>query len=308
MRTYDLAMTHLLDADEFFIHRVQGECAARGLSFFLIEPAWANEFLLKLDRGQIKCRVLLNMHAEHHDSTELYHRLIRKAWAAGAWVIDPPELAAQMTDKAKAHGLLVAKGLPLPTTLVWEPKLESDQDFVTRIGAEVPTPWVIKPARGYGRKGVILDGKTIADLQRAQSSWKDYAYLVQERLTPVKMASGEPVYCRVYYCFNRLWLAWWNCENDRYREISTEEHARWRFGEAEEIVRHVAEITGMAFFSSELMWSEPGRWVLIDYVNDQCHLLSQTADPLKGVPDRIVAALATRLVEGAEMHMKSVKA
>ena len=307
MRTYDLAMTHLLDADEFFIHRIQGECAARGLGFFLIEPAWANEFLLKLDRGQLKCRVLLNMHAEHHDCNELYHRLIRKAWAAGTWVIDPPELAAEMTDKAKGHALLAAKGLPLPDTRIWEPQQEAAEAFAAKLGDGLPAPWVVKPARGYGKKGVILDGKSAADLERAQGSWKDYAYLVQERLTPMKMAGGEPVYCRIYYCFNRLWLAWWNCENDRYREITGEEHAEWRLGEAEEIVRRVAEISGMEFFSSELMRSEPGRWVLIDYVNDQCHLLSQKADPLKGVPDRIVSALATRLVEGAEMHMKRLQ-
>jgi hypothetical protein len=44
MRVYDLAMTHQLDADDFFIHRVQQHCAERGLTFFLIEPLWVETF------------------------------------------------------------------------------------------------------------------------------------------------------------------------------------------------------------------------------------------------------------------------
>ena len=35
-RTYDLVMTHKLDADDFFIHRVQQHCAERGLNSFLV--------------------------------------------------------------------------------------------------------------------------------------------------------------------------------------------------------------------------------------------------------------------------------
>ena len=39
--------------------------------------------------------------------------------------------------------------------------------------------------------------------------------------------------------------------------------------------------------------------VLIDYVNDQCHMLSQSANPRIGVPDLVVAGIAQKLVEGA---------
>jgi hypothetical protein len=55
----------------------------------------------------------------------------------------------------------------------------------------------------------------------------------------------------------------------------------------------------MTFFSSELSQVENGELVLIDYVNDQCHMLSQSASPGMGVPDQVVAAIAKRLVEGA---------
>jgi len=65
----------------------------------------------------------------------------------------------------------------------------------------------------------------------------------------------------------------------------------------EEITRHIASITGMNFFSSEIAQTESGEFVVIDYVNDQCHMLSQSANPKIGVPDELVAAIAKRLVQ-----------
>ena len=42
-----------------------------------------------------------------------------------------------------------------------------------------------------------------------------------------------------------------------------------------------------------------GAKMLIDYVNDQCHMLTQSCSPQMGVPDEVVAAIARCLVDGA---------
>jgi hypothetical protein len=52
----------------------------------------------------------------------------------------------------------------------------------------------------------------------------------------------------------------------------------------------------MQFFSSEVAQTDSGQFVVIDYVNDQCHMLSQSANAQIGVPDELVAAIAKRLV------------
>jgi hypothetical protein len=66
----------------------------------------------------------------------------------------------------------------------------------------------------------------------------------------------------------------------------------------------LARLTGMNFFSSEIAQTESGEFIWIDYVNDQCHMLTQSANPKMGVPDRVVGAIAIRLVEAAaeEIH------
>ena len=56
----------------------------------------------------------------------------------------------------------------------------------------------------------------------------------------------------------------------------------------------------MNFFSSEIALTGAGKFVLIDYVNDQCHMLTQSANPAIGVPDDIVAGVARQLVDGAQ--------
>ena len=71
-----------------------------------------------------------------------------------------------------------------------------------------------------------------------------------------------------------------------------------------DIVGRVAELTGMKFFSSEVALTESGEFVLIDYVNDQCHMLSQSANPQMGVPNELVSAIARRLVEGVSQMVK----
>src|SRR5213593_3122369 len=89
MRIYDLVMTHKLDADDFFIHRVQQHCAERRLNFFLIEPLWVESFRIYLELHEVWARVLLNMHSEHHQPDEIYHRLVRLAHERQTVVIDP---------------------------------------------------------------------------------------------------------------------------------------------------------------------------------------------------------------------------
>jgi hypothetical protein len=70
-------------------------------------------------------------------------------------------------------------------------------------------------------------------------------------------------------------------------------------GELRNVIRRIAELSRMQFFSSEIAQVENGNFVLIDYVNDQCHMLSQSSDARMGVPDVVVGGIAKRLVVAA---------
>lgn len=291
-------MTHKLDADDFFIHRVQQHCAEAGLNFFLVEPLWVEAFLDHFQRGEIWARVLLNMHSEHHQPEDIYHRLVCLAAARDTQVIDPPEVALPAFDKARLHAQLVAAGVPVPETVVVPRSEISTFQLSEPQRATLGSPFVIKPAMGYGRRGVVLDATGGADLARSAAAWPDNNYLLQRRITP-RVVNGEPVYLRVYFVFGSVWCCGWNCFTDRYRMLTAQERVQFPVAPMEDISRRIAALTGMKFFSSEITQIESGDFVVIDYVNDQCHLLSQSANPQMGVPDELVAAIARRLVEGA---------
>src|SRR6266480_4845160 len=145
-RIYDLVMTHKLDSDDFFIHSIQRHCAEAGLNFFLIEPRWVEAFYIGLQAGEIWPRVLLNMHSEHHQPEEIYHRLVRLAAEKHCQVIDPPEVAHLAFDKARLHPRLVKAGVCVPATVIVPREEAAAFRLNESDAAMLGSPFVIKPA------------------------------------------------------------------------------------------------------------------------------------------------------------------
>jgi hypothetical protein len=298
VRIYDVVMTHKLDADDFFIQRVQEFCAEVGLSFFLVEPIWVEPFYEGFVKGQIWARVLLNMHSEHHQPDDIYHRLVRLADERKTQVIDPPERAQAAFDKARLHPRLIGAGIHVPYTAI-VPKSKLGEFRLTEVERQaLGVPFVIKPSMGYGKRGLVMDATTESDMARSMATWPDEQYLFQRKIVPRQQADG-PSYFRVYYIFGSVFKVWWNCYNDQYRLIAAGGISEAAAAELESISRRIAALTGMNFFSSEIAQIESGEFVVIDYMNDQCHMLSQSANPQIGVPDELVTAIARRLVVGA---------
>ena len=296
-------MTHKLDADDLFIHSVQRFCAEARLNFFLVEPLWVESFHRSLEQGELWPRVLLNMHSEHHEPEEIFHRVVRLAAEKGSFVIDPPDRAQAAFDKSRLHPRLVEAGVPVPYTVIVEPANGSPIALSDAQQQALGTPFVIKPGMGYGRRGLVLDATSEADLARSAAAWPDQRYLFQKFITPAQK-DGNPIYWRSYFVFGEVWLSWWNCFTDKYRLVTPEEREAFGLGQAEELTRRIAALTGMNFFSSEIARTEGGEFVVIDYVNDQCHLLSQSAHPQIGVPDELVVAIARRLLDAAAAEIR----
>src|SRR5688500_20332184 len=111
-------MSHKLDTDDLFIHRIQQHCAEWGLNFFLVEPIWAARFYDFYARNEIWAKVLLNMHSEHHLPDDIYHRLVLLAHHKNTKVIDPPDVAQAAFDKARMHERLIAAGFYVAYTVI----------------------------------------------------------------------------------------------------------------------------------------------------------------------------------------------
>ncbi len=297
-RVYDLVMTHKLDSDDFFIHRIQQHCAEAGLNFFLVEPLWVQRFYEYYARNEVWTKVLLNMHSEHHLPDDIYHRLVLLAHHKNTRVIDPPDLAQAAFDKARMHGRLIGAGFHVPYTVVVPQSATATFQLSAEQKEQMGAPFVIKPSHGYGKRGVILEAMDETHLTRSVSAWPNPSYLLQRKIVP-RVIGDRPAYWRVFYCLGEVWVTWWNCFSDFYRVPTEVEMQQHGLGKLEEIARGIADLTQMKFFSSEIAQAENGDFVLIDYVNDQCHMLSQSSAPKMGVPDVVVASIARKLVNAA---------
>lgn len=289
-------MTHGLDTDGAFLHRVQERCAAAGLDFFLIEPLWAEAFLAALEAGTVLPRTLINLHSEHHDPQDIFSRLVDRAEALGVRMIDPPSVARACFNKAAIHHRLIEAGIHVPPTILLPADKVADWKLGRDEAALLGSPFVAKPSLGYGRKGVVLDAMRTEDVERSLEAWADPCLLLQRKIIP-RMLDDQPAYFRVYYIFGRIWSCWWNCFNDHYREVLPEEWTSLRLEPLREITLAIARLTGMGMFSTEIALSGSGEFVVIDYVNDQIHLLTQSSNPDIGVPDSVVLGIADTLVD-----------
>ncbi len=299
-RVFDLAMTHGLDSDDFFIHRIQERCAQLGMNFFLIEPIWLEPFRFQFEQGNLSVRVLLNMHSEHHNPSDPFLRLIHSAAEKGVMMIDDPRVALDAFDKARFHARLVREGMPVPTTVIVGHEELSGYEFTPGLFAALGSTFVIKPAKGYGRRGVVLNASAPEDLRRSAAAWPDSHYLLQERIRP-RLVNDQPMYFRAFHVFGKIHVCLWNCFTDAYsREIdSTDAEFKDCHGRITELVNKLASLCGMKFFSTEIAIDGENKIFLIDYVNDQCHMLTKSSSPGNGVPDDLVRAVAFGLVEGA---------
>jgi hypothetical protein len=79
-----------------------------------------------------------------------------------------------------------------------------------------------------------------------------------------------------------------------YRRLAPEEEMA--FSDLKRITDKIQEIIGLEFFSTEIVQTEDGKFVVVDYVNDQCDMRFQSDTP-DGVPDSVVEEIAKAIVE-----------
>jgi hypothetical protein len=330
---YDLTLSHpAVDMAEFaaFDRWLAHAATARGLTCALIHDGIVGEAIRRVETGRLRVGFHLDYFALWHVPDDPYARLVEAIRAAGGAPINPPESARHFTDKAKAHGLLRARGLGVPATVV-VPSTATELPLPpaerAALGFDEPGTCVyIKPANGYGSRGIVRveqpePDKLTAALTSARSYDRQDAYLVQREVRTPRLRCDDqverPAYWRILYCLGDLIPFWWQRDNKpSYRRLTEAEVLRHGVGPILAYVAAIANLSGLQWFSSEVCLSEsrePSRYtvrgaggrerpvVAIDYVNDQCDVDVQSRWP-GAPPDDVVRYVAERFAEAAWEH------
>jgi len=316
-RVLDLAVGQRRTEERRFTDWLQAACELRGLSCEVFHEGVVRQSYEAITEGRLKVRTLLDLTASWWNDEDPYVQLCYAVKDSGGRVIDDPDCAMMADHKAISHHQLERAGIPVPPAVVfrrWEPDRALTAEERALVGGRV----VIKPAKGWGFKGVVLNASgDRTSIERARDFDRSDDFLVQRQVTYAWLGDdhGEPrpAWWRVYFLFGEIIPCWWHPETGAYRLMSLRELWMHDLLALARLSSEIARLTRMDFFSTEICLAEepsiPGApyqaggmpFYVIDYVNDQCDVRCQS-DYDSAPPDEVIHRLAERFAELAWRH------
>ncbi len=292
------------DKRDPFINALDEECRVRQISFRCIDEKTLARDARDLAAGRLKIRVLIDMASETFDTAHPFTQFVYRAKDSGARIIDDPDAVRSAADKSITHFDLVRSRVPVPATIVirhWEPSRRLSAQERELLG----TPFVIKPALGFGQQGVAIvrSKQTLAEIARARKFSPGDNFLLQEFIT-TRVIEGRPAWFRVYQLFGEIIPCWWNPETHEYTQVTLRQMDEHRLMPLMRIASEIGRITRVDWFSCEIaQCAKTKRFIAIDYMNDQCAIYPKS-EHKDGVPDELISLLARRLIEKAWEHLR----
>jgi hypothetical protein len=289
---YDLAVTYDWEYDKDFVRLIEEASRVRGLAMLTVPPADAGRTLEAFRSGGIDLRVLLDRAS---GSSPDFVALQALAAEKGRDVIERLDKLRWASDKATMHLEFLTAGLETPHTVILpayaaEPEVALPPELLAPLGV----PFVIKPAITTGGSvGVVADAAGPADVLAARRTYPADKYLLQEKVIP-ETREGRRFWFRGFYVLGEVHLTWWDDRTHFYAELGHDEAAALGLDPIYAIVRMIARVSRLRFFSTEVARDARGRIVVVDYVNDICDMRLRSVHP-DGVPDAVVARIADRI-------------
>jgi glutathione synthase/RimK-type ligase-like ATP-grasp enzyme len=289
MQSYDLCLSWYWLHDYDFIRYIGEACAEQGVTLWQITSTNLLEAVTELYTGQSTFNCLLD-----RASDDLRFEPIRRfAITHDLRRINASELSHWSEDKATMHLELMQAGLQTPYTILISPFI--DQPIlpalnITPLGAG----FVLKPAVGGGGEGVRMNASSLDDIRRARLEYPDQKYLAQENII-ARVISGREAWFRIFYIGGDCIPCWWNSSSHVYSILTMDDEMQFGLGELRSITERIAKVCRLDWFSTEIALTPGGRFVVVDYVNDDIdtRIQSKAKD---GMPDEVMKLVADKLV------------
>jgi len=194
--------------------------------------------------------------------------------------------------------MLVDNGIPVPESVI-VPRAHLDSFRLTdEILGLVGMPFVVKPGWGGGALGVIMDARSEEDLRRSAAlAPNSDSFLIQRRIKP-KPLEGHVGWFRVFHVLGEVIPCWWEPPANQYQLVTPLQRRLYKLGPLWKMVKEIARVSNMEFFSTEICFTTEGRFLAVDYLNTDCDMHPKSFFPT-GVPDEVVRHIAWLLVERA---------
>ncbi len=290
--SYDLVLAMDWEFDWDFIWLIEAAARRIGVRTLTVSHVNAAEAVARLRAGDLDLRILFDRSA---GVTPDFLALQRLSLERGRDVIDPLDKIRWASDKATMHLEFIANGIRTPYTLIL-PSWESDPEHPLRREDLDPigSPFFIKPANTTGGSlGVVPDASGLDEVRSARRAYPRDKYLLQEKIVPEER-DGKRFWFRGFYALGEVIVTWWDDRTHLYAELAESDVAAYGLGPVFGIVRRIAGVSGLRFFSTEIVRDVRGLFLAVDYVNENCDMRLQSLHP-DGVPDAVVRTIARRV-------------
>lgn len=299
MEHFDLAIAYTWEYDKDFVEAFKAEFLKKNLSILLISYDNLKEIEEKVRNNDLCFDFYLDRAS---DVEEEFEPLAKWVTENNVRVFNRYDYVNFAIDKATMHLEFITNGINTPYTIIISPyseieNIELSLDQLAKLGR----PFIIKPANTTGGGiGVVKGAETLADVLKARKNFQTDKYLLQKKIIPIKV-DGKRFWFRGFYVLGKIFLCWWNDLTHIYDELTDDDIRKYNLYEMKNIVEKIASITKLDFFSTEIALTAENKFVVIDYVNDQCDMRFKSKH-VDGVPD----ALIFKIIDGfSEYILKS---
>lgn len=300
METFDLAIAYTWEFDEEFISAIENIFHKNDLSTFIITPHNIFEVTERIKNRGINFRCYLDRASDVDDDFLELAKILSKRKTR---IFNPYKKVEQAIDKATMHLEFITAGINVPYSIIIPPHSQFEEIFISLDDLEIlGRPFIIKPCNTTGGGiGVVTGAETLKEVLTARLKHSDDKYLIQESIKPI-LLDGKRAWFRCYWAFGKPICAWWDDQTHIYEIIKPEEIKNFRLKKLYQITRKIQKLTSLDFFSTEIAITTKEKFVVIDYVNDQCDMRLKSIHP-DGVPDEIVI----RIIKNMRLLVNKIK-
>lgn len=292
INTFDIAISYVWEFDKDFIDLIEKTLQPYGLSTFIITEKNIHEVTDLIKRRKLWFHSYLDRASDVDDDfSELAKVLTRRKCR----IFNPYKNVEHAIDKANMHLEFITAGLNVPYSIIIPPH-DDREELVLSVDdlAILGRPFIIKPCNTTGGGiGVVTGAETLREVLLERRTNKSDKYLIQQKITPC-ILDDHTAWFRCFWAFGKPIASWWDDKTHIYELLLAEQIQSYSLQKLNQITRTIAGITQLDFFSTEIVLTTDKKFVVIDYVNDQCDMRLKSLHR-DGVPDDIVFKIVNNL-------------
>lgn len=300
METFDLAIAYVWEYDEDFVNLLEDIFHKNELSTFRIGYHNINEVQELIRDKKLHFHFYLD---RAWDVEEEFEKLGKQLEKRKTIIFNPYKNVLHAIDKATMHLEFITSGINVPYSIIIPPHSEDEEIFIALADLKIlGRPFIIKPCNTTGGGlGVVLGAETLHDVLRERINLIDDKYILQEKIIPT-ILDNKRAWFRSFWAFNEVIPTWWDDQTHLYTELTNDDVNKFNLSKIFTITKTIHKITNLDFFSSEIALDEKGKYIVVDYVNDQCDLRFKSKH-YDGVPDAIII----RIIENMKKEVMKLK-